>query len=137
MNIVERLLKIDPSEIKMPKKVVKLKLKKLGDEEFEFPIEAIRPDILSEIKQDAMVMTGNKKGKISMDIVLYATQCRVIIEGCPSVFKNDNLIKKFGVHTGKELIGKLMLTGEIDKLNEEIEELSGYDEEEDKEEIKN
>lgn len=137
MSIIDELLKVDPNEIKTPKSEVIIKLKKLGNKEFIFPIEAIHPAVMGEIKEDAMEMTGGKKGKIDMSMAVYDTQCRTIIEGCPTVFKNENLLKKFSCHSGKELIAKLMITGEIDKLNDAIEELSGYDEEEAKKKIKN
>lgn len=137
MNIIDELLKVDVNEIKVPKSEVKIRLKKLGNRDFIFPIEAIHPAIMAEIKEDAMEMTGGKKGKVEMNMLIYDTQCRTIIEGCPAVFKNDSLMKKFNCHTGKELIAKLMLSGEIDKLNDAIEDLSGYDEEKAKEKVKN
>ena len=60
-----------------------------------------------------------------------------IIEGCPSIFKNKELMKHFGAVTPKELVKKLLLSGEMDDLKAEIDKLGGYDREEDEEEVKN
>jgi len=62
----------------------------------------------------------------------------IIIEGCPEVFKSKEVMDHFEAPSPKELIRKLLLSGEIDDLYNAINELSGYEkDEEDEEEIKN
>lgn len=62
--------------------------------------------------------------KTSSDIKLNA-----ILEACKidgQKLKNEALNEKFGVATGKELLQKLFLVGEINTLYETVQELSGY-----------
>ncbi|KZL94369.1 phage tail assembly chaperone [Clostridium magnum] len=134
MNIVEKLLKIDAGKIEMPKKDIKLQLKKLG-QEVEFPCKAIDPERYAEIQEGAIEL---KKGDIKK-INMYEMKAMTIIAGCPEVFKNEEVMKHFNAPTPKELIRKLLLSGEMDDLYNAINELSGYkkDDDEDEEKIKN
>ena len=69
MNTVERLLTLDAGKIKTPEKDVKMKLKKLGGEEFTFPCKAVDPEMVSELQENALEF---KKGDISK-IKMYDT----------------------------------------------------------------
>lgn len=134
MNIVEKLLKIDAGKLEMPTKEVSLKLKKLGGEEFVFPCKAVDPERFAEIQENALEL---RKGDIKK-INVYEMKVLTVIEGCPEVFKSKEVMDHFGAPTGKELIKKLLLSGEIDELKSHIDELSGYERsEKDEEEIKN
>lgn len=130
MNIVEKLLKIDAGQLKMPEKDVKLKLGKLKGEEVTFHCKGVPPEQFSEIQENAIEMRNGDIRKINM----YQMKVMTIIEGVPDVFKNKELLDHFGCPTPKELVGKLLLPGEIDELYKTISELSGYESEE---EIKN
>jgi hypothetical protein len=130
MNTVEKLLKMDAGKLKMPEKNIPMKLAKFDNEEFIFPCKAIDPEIMSEIQEDAVEM---KKSDISK-IKIYNMKIRTIIEGCP-IFKDKELMEHFNAPTPKELIKKLLISGEIDELYNKISELNGY--EKDEEDIKN
>lgn len=132
MNTVEKLLKIDAGKIKTPEKDVKMKLKKIG-EEFTFPCKAVDPEYVAELQENSITF---KRGDISK-IKMYDTKVLTITEGCPSIFKNKELIEHFGVATPKDLVKKLLLSGEMDDLKSEIDKLGGYDPEKDEEEVKN
>lgn len=132
MNTVERLLKLDIGKLKTPEKDVTIKLKKIG-EEFTFPCKAVDPEKVSEMQENSIEF---KKGDINK-IKMYDTKVLTIIEGCPSIFKNKELLEKFNVLNGKDLIKKLLVSGEIDELKKQIDNLGGYDEEETEEEVKN
>lgn len=132
MNAVEKLLKMDAGKIKMPEKIVAMKLAKLGGEEFEFPCVAINPERYSEIQQS--VYDFNKKGDVKVN-GLGKVPSMTIVEGCPSVFKSKEVMEHFGIHTPLDLINKLLLSGEKDDLYKAIIELNGYEDDED--EIKN
>lgn len=134
MNIVEKLLKMDAGKLEMPSKEVSLKLKKLGGEEFIFTCKAVDAERFAEIQENAIELRKGDIKKINM----YEMKVLTVIEGCPEVFKNKEVMDHFGAPTGKELIKKLLLSGEIDELKSRIDELSGYERsEEDEEEIKN
>lgn len=133
MNTVEKLLKLDAGKIKMPEKVIKMTPKKLGIE-VDFPCKALNPERFSEIQEDAVIM---KKGDVKK-IKMYAIKSLIVIDGCPEIFKSKELMDHYGCPTPKELLNKLLLSGEVDDLYDAISELSGYDrDEEDEEDIKN
>ena len=134
MNTIEKLLKMDAGKIKMPEKDFTMKLKKLDNEEFTFCIKAIDPEIVSELQENAIEFNDGELDKIKV----YHTKVMTIIEGCPSVFKNKEIMAHFNAATPKELVKKLLLAGEMDKLNDEINKLGGYDKKKKRdEEIKN
>jgi len=132
MNTIEKLLKADAGKLKMPEKDVIMKLKKLDNEEFIFPCKAVDPEIVAELQENAIEFNDGELEKIKV----YHTKVMTIIEGCPAIFKNKELMEHFSVPTPKELVKKLLLSGEMDKLNDEINKLGGYDKKKDKE-IKN
>lgn len=131
MNAIEKLMKFDARSIKIPTKVVKMKLGKLNGEEFEFNIKGLTPRFIAEIQESMLKLigSGNKKDKkMEAKIKSFDGNIRMIVEGCPEVFKNQGLIDNFGVQTPSELVEKLLLQGEIEFLAGEIENLSGYEE---------
>lgn len=131
MNTVERLLKMDAGKVKAPEKDVILKLVKFNNEEFTFPCRAIDPEIMAEIQEDAIELKGGDVSKIRM----YNMKVMTIIEGCPKIFKDKNLLTHFNAVTPKELVKKLLVSGEMDELQNKINKLGGYDKDED--DIKN
>ena len=133
MNLVEKLLKMDAGKIETPTKVITIQAKKLK-EPIEFPCRAIDPEKFAEIQESSIVM---KRGDVKK-VESYKLKTLIIIEGCPEVFKSKEVMDHFGVPTPKELIKKLLLSGEIDDLYNGINELSGYEkDDEDEETIKN
>lgn len=135
-NIIDELLGFDADKIEIPKKDFTMKLRKLGNKELTFPLVAISAEKMAKIKEDSMEMSAKNK-EVKMRTALYQSQVMTIIEGCPKVFRNENVIKKFNVNTPKELVGKLFLSGEIDLIVDEIEKLSGFDDEDSVEKVKN
>lgn len=136
MNTVERLLKMDAGKIKAPEKDVVMKLAKFNNEEFIFPCKAIDPEMIAEIQENSIEFGDGDIEKIKM----YGPKVMTIIEGCPTIFKNKDLMKHFNAATPKELVKKLLLSGEMDDLKAEIDKLGGYDakkKKRDEEDIKN
>lgn len=132
LNTVEKLLKIDTGSLKTPEKDVTLKLKKLNNEEFTFPCKAVDAEYVSELQEKSIQI---KKGDMSITRT-FDTKVLTIVEGCPTVFKDKPLMKHFGAASPKDLVSKLLVSGEIDELKNQIDALGGYDEDEE-EEIKN
>lgn len=139
MNIVQELLKFDRGDIKTPTKDFRMTLDKLGNTAFVFPLIALSPDVASEIQEDMFEMRMSKKSKgIEMKQTIYNGKLKTLTNGCPEVFKNKEILKKFGARTPHELIEILLTPGEIDTLKEQIDSISGYDKEEEiEEEVKN
>ena len=89
MNIVQTLLAIDAKEIEMPKGIHKMLCKKLK-KELEFEIQAIDPERVSKIAEDAIDLTGGEIDKIDT----YGMKVFTIIEGCP-LFRNEEVMTTF------------------------------------------
>lgn len=136
MNTVERLLKMDAGKVKTPEKEIKMKLKKLNDQEFTFPCKAVDPEFIAELQENSIEFADGDIDKIKM----YDTKVMTIVEGCPSIFKSKELVEHFGSTTPKDLVKKLLVSGEMDKLKGEIDKLGGYDnkkKKKDRDEVKN
>lgn len=123
MNTVDKLLAIDAGKVKTPEKTVKMELRKLENKEFEFPCKAVDPQYVSELQENSIEFAEGDIDRIRM----YDTKVLTIVEGCPTVFKNKDLIKHFGAATPKDLVSRLLVSGEMDYLKKEIDELGGYD----------
>lgn len=128
-NAVEQLLALDASRIKKPTKTVKLKLGKFDGLELEFKIEAVDPEIMSELKE-SMIRFESKTEAMRVE-GSYNVTVMTIIEGCPSVFRNKEVQDHFKAATPKELVKILLTSGEMDKLKDEIDAISGYAKEKD------
>ncbi len=118
MNIIDKLMKIDAGTLETPKAVHEMYVTKIG-EKLEFEIQAINPEKMDDIQQKAVKI---ENGEV-VGVDLYKTKVLTILEGCP-MFKDKALREHFNCPTPKELIGKLLLKGEIDALVEAIDNLS-------------
>ena len=121
-NIIDQLLKMDLNEMEVPKGVHKMYCKKLG-KELEFEIEAIDAEKVAEIQEMSIDIT---KGEIN-SIDTYKLKVETIAAGC-KMFKNKELQKHFKALNHRELIKKLLLSGEMDSLNEAINNLNSVTE---------
>lgn len=128
-SAVEQLLALDASKIKKPTNTVKLKLRKFDGLELEFKIEAVDPEIMSELKEN-MIRYESKTEAMRIEGSYDAT-VMTIIEGCPSVFRNKEVQDHFKAATPKELVKVLLTSGEMDDLEAEIKAISGYAKEKD------
>ena len=129
-NIIDQLLKIDANKIEMPKGTHKMYCKKLA-QELESEIQAIDAEKVAEIQEMAIDIT---KGEIN-SIDTYKLKVETIAAGC-KMFKNKELQKHFKALNHRELIKKLLLSGEMNSLNEAIIKLNAATESEENE-IKN
>ena len=111
-------MKIDAGMLETPTAIHEMYVKKIG-EELEFEIQAINPEKMDDIQQKAVKI---ENGEV-VGVDLYKTKVLTILEGCP-MFKDKALREHFNCPTPKELIGKLLLKGEIDALVEAIDNLS-------------
>lgn len=123
MNTVEKLLKLDAGKLKTPEKNIKMELRKLGGREFEFPCQAVDAEYVAELQENSIQFADGDIDKIRV----YDTKVLTIIEGCPEVFKDKDLNKHFSAATPKDLVSKLLVSGEMDYLKKEIDKLGGYD----------
>ncbi len=130
-NIVDLLLKIDANEVKMPTGEHEMFCKKLG-EKLNFEIKAIDAEVVSEISEQCIDMTGGEFREIDT----YKLKVKTIVEGC-DLFRNKELQAHFNVLNSDELVKKLLLSGEMDALQSAINGLNEVQKEDKIEEIKN
>lgn len=136
MNAVEKLLAYDKGVLETPTGEITLKLKKLKGLEVTFPIQAIDPEMSSELNESIIQMDTTSKNMIMNGT--FHLKVMTIVYGCPSVFQSQTLKDKFGVTQGKDLVKKLLVDGEMQELKDAIDKLSGFESESDNiEEVKN
>ena len=129
INVLDLLLGSDIGEIKLPTKQIEItRLSEIYGSPFVITCKALTPDKYEEV-QDMAVNVQNK----DVDLDINLLQLFVVIEGvCDAnenpMFKNKDLMNKFKVPTPKELVRKLLLSGEITNLYGEISVLSGFGE---------
>lgn len=136
MNAVEKLLAYDKGVLETPTGEITLKLKKLKGLEVTFPIQAVDPEMSSELTESILAMdTANNTMKMSGT---YHLKVMTIVYGCPEIFQNQTIKDKFGVTQGKDLVKKLLVDGEMQELKDAIDKLSGFESESDDiKEVKN
>lgn len=126
MNTVEKLLNMDAGKLKLPSSIYELYCKKL-DDTLEIECNAIDPERFDEIRMNSLdVDSGNLE-----NVNVYELKVNTILEACP-IFRNMEVVENMGLATPKDLIKKLLLAGEIDKLYEEVNKVNGIDAEGDK-----
>jgi len=139
MNLVDKLLKADVQKIteRPTKEFEVVRLSKLLGAPFMLHLRAVDAERYTEIQQNAVKVS--KKGDIN-GIDAFQMQVQTILAGVTDdLFKNKDVLQKFGVATPKDLINKLFVAGEISEISSEISALTGYNksQEEIDEEVKN
>lgn len=127
VNIIDLLLGSDIGEIKLPTKDVEItRLSEVYGSPFILKVKALTPDKFEEI-QDMSVKIKGKDADIDINLLqLFSVIEGVVDDTGALMFKNKELMAKFKASTPKELIRKLLLSGEIAKIYSEISELSGF-----------
>lgn len=103
----------------------------------EFVIQALDGDVINKIQDQCEYYTGPKNKKVKKtDEQKFGAL--IIKEACLVPDWNDKaLLDKYNTHDAADVIRKRLLAGEIAFLTAEIMDVSGFDQEEDDEELKN
>lgn len=146
VNVLDLLMGSDVGKISSPYKDVEItRLSEAFGAPFVVRCTALSPEKYEEIQDIALEVKGKD---VDMDINTF--QLFTVIEGVEAIatddkgntksvgllLKNSDLMGKFHAQTPKELCKKIFLSGEIQKLYNEISALSGFNDEAVKE-IKN
>ena len=127
VNILDLLLGSDIGDIKLPTKQVEIvRLSEVYGAPFVITVSALSPDKYEEV-QDMAVSVKGKDADIDINLL----QILTVMEGAldPSgkpMFKNKDLMTKFKASTPKELVRKLLLSGEVAHIYGVIADLSGF-----------
>ncbi len=128
VNVLDLLLGADINEIKLPTKEVEItRLSTLYGKPFILRCQALTPGKYEEVQDMAL----DVKGK-DVDLDVSQLQLLTVIEGVvmdngAPLFKSAELREKFHAPTPKELVRKILLSGEITSVYTEIAKLSGFD----------
>lgn len=129
VNVLDLLLGSDIGEIKLPTKEMEItRLSGVFGAPFIITVSALSPDRYEEVQDMAISVKGK-----DADIEISLLQLLVVMEGVldpngKPMFKNKDLMAKFKASTPKELVRKLLLSGEIANIYGEIANLSGFGE---------
>ena len=129
VNVLDLLLGSDVGEIKLPTKKMEIKrLSEIFGSPFIVTCIALTPDKYEDVQDMALEISGK-----DVDIDINLLKVVTVMEGVQDdtgkfLFKSKDAMKKFNAHTPKELVKKLLLSGEIDSLYSTIASLSGFGE---------
>lgn len=129
VNVLDLLLGSDIGEIKLPTKVVEItRLSQLYGKPFMLTCKALSPEKYEEVQDMALDVKG-KDVDLDVNLLqLFVTLEGVVDDAGKPMFKNKDLMAKFKAHTPKELVRKILLSGEITSIYSEIAKLSGFGE---------
>lgn len=138
MSLTDRLLQLDVNKVtEKPTEEFEIKrLSEIAGEKILFKCQALDGETYADIQRKAIDIS--KKGNIR-DMKIFEMQLMTCVEGIiePNL-KDKKLLEHYGVPTPKELVKKMLLPGEIADLYNVINELSGYEtDDEEEEDIKN
>lgn len=125
-DALELLMAVDNSNFARAKKQIKMeRLSKMIGQDFIVTIEEILPacaesilDVCMEIKADGSVKMNSRKLQ-NMTII------ESVLYNGASLFKNERLMKKFGVRIPTDLLEKITTKNEREELYNLIEGLGG------------
>ena len=129
VNVLDLLLGGDAGEIKLPTKQVEItRLTETYGAPFILTCRALSPNKFEEVQDMAVSIKGK-----DADIEITLLQVLVVMEGVVDnagglMFKNKELLSKFKAPSPKDLVKKILLSGEIAKIYETISGLSGFGE---------
>ena len=130
VNVLDLLLGSDIGEIKLPTSKIEItRLTELYGKPFIITCRALSPEKYEEVQEMAIKVQGK-----DVDLDVNLLQLFVVMEGVVDeadkpLFKGKELMAKFKVATPKELVRKILLSGEITSVYSEIAKLSGFGDE--------
>lgn len=127
-SIIDLLLAAEDSKFERPFKEVEIKrLTEVLGQKFIVRCEAVSVAKYEEIQEQTMKFDDDGKPDLNINDMQVFTIMEGVIDGeGKRLFSNKELQKKFGAPTPKELVRKLLLSGEISKIYSTISDLSGF-----------
>lgn len=127
VNILDLLLGSDVGEIKLPTKQVEItRLTEVFGKPFILTCQALSPEKYEEVQDMAVSVKGKDVDLDVSQLQLFAVMEGVIGDDGKPLFKSAELRSKFKVPTPKDVVRKLLLSGEITAVYTEIAKLSGF-----------
>lgn len=129
VNVLDLLLGADVGEIKLPTKQIEItRLTEVFGAPFILTCKALSPDKFEEV-QDMAVSIKGKDADIEVSLLQLLVVMEGVVDGSEKpMFKNKDLMAKFKAPSPKDLVKKLLLSGEITQIYQTISTLSGFGE---------
>lgn len=127
VNVLDLLLGADIGEIKLPTKEVEItRLSELYGSPFVLKCQALSPEKYEEVQDMAVSIKGKDVDLDTSQLQLFTVMEGVVDANGKPMFKNKELMQKFKAPSPKELVRKILLSGEIVSVYTEIAKLSGF-----------
>lgn len=127
LNILDALLGSDVGKIELPKKKFELKrLSEIYGAPFHVTLQAVSASKWEELQDMALNIEG-KDVEVDTNLlqIFVCIEC-VLDDNGKQLFKNMDLVKHFECVTPKDLVKKLLLSGEILNIYTHVSEISGF-----------
>lgn len=131
-DVLDLLLAKDLGEFKVESTQVEIsRLSELLGEKFIIELRVLPPAVSESIEESTFSYGYDEDGKLDLDIRTDEQRVKTLIEATytldgKQLFKQQSLRRKFGVRTNEDLVKKLLLSGEVDKLYKRYQTLAGY-----------
>lgn len=119
MNTLEEILSLD-TKVLQPKTGIKKMMCSKINKELEFHCTEIDTETLARIKEESVILTSDRQMRVND----FDANVRMIFKGCPSIFANQQVLKKFNCAEPQELIPRLLTEDEITELSDYVYSLS-------------
>lgn len=130
VNILDLLLGSDIDTIKLPTKEVEItRLSKIFGKPFILTCQALSPEKYEEVQDMAVSVKGKDVDLDVSQLQLFTVMEGVIGEDGKPLFKSAELRSKYKVPTPKDVVRKILLSGEITAVYTQIAKLSGFGDE--------
>lgn len=130
VNILDLLLGSDIDTIKLPTKEVEItRLSEIFGKPFILTCQALSPEKYEEVQDMAVSVKGKDVDLDVSQLQLFTVMEGVIGEDGKPLFKSAELRSKYKVPTPKDVVRKILLSGEITAVYTQIAKLSGFGDE--------
>ena len=128
VNVLDLLLGADADKIKLPTSQVEItRLSEALGDPFILTCQALTPEQYEEVQDMALSVSGKDVDLDVSQLQLFTVMEGVVdAEGKP-LFKSKELRDKYKVPTPKEVVKKVLLSGEIVAVYTVIAKLTGFD----------
>lgn len=128
VNVLDLLLGADADKIKLPTSQVEItRLSEALGDPFILTCQALTPEKYEEVQDMALSVSGKDVDLDVSQLQLFTVMEGVVdAEGKP-LFKGKELRDKYKVPTPKEVVKKVLLSGEIVAVYTVIAKLTGFD----------
>lgn len=129
INALDLLLGGDMNKIKLPTKRIEItRLSEVYGYPFCVTLQAVSASKWEELQDMALKIQGKDLDIDTNLLQIFVVMESVLDDSGKPLFKNKELMMKFGSPTPKELIKKILLSGEIVNIYGAVSDISGFKE---------